>query len=537
MRRMMIPTIVLLPRVALIARRILCIWALAVVAGACTGGIDPSQPSAGDGGHAGDAAEPPALNGDATPNCRSDADCPAGSRCEVFGADEFTKTRCVPRGSDGGVDAGCARMSCQSQGYGCGTAADGCGGSLDCGQCTAPQTCGGGGTPHQCGLGCTPTSCQSLGYGCGTAADGCGGSLDCGQCTAPQTCGGGGTPHQCGVGCATACTGGQDCGTQPDGCGGTVTCGTCTAPQTCGGGGVPNRCGGSACTPQPGCELPATPAGSDVQFAPEFALLYAAYDLGPVPGAPTATLLGGMAIRFDDRNRLLIGVDSERATGAIYEVGVRRNACGHIVAFEGSATKVADAPYVDANLVYAPGNVLFYTQWPINKLSQLTPGSGAASSTTDLAALGVGGGGPGGIGFVPAPLADAGGLRILTWSAGDWYHLSYTALGGLFAISAPVKTTTLPNGPGGFAYVPAASPGFTSQSLIVAEWSVDSVAVYEVDSQGDPLPATRRSFFTHFPRPWGAYFEPLTGDYVFLTWGAGQADRVYIVQGFCRPAE
>ncbi|HWE26860.1 MAG TPA: hypothetical protein VHB97_02610 [Polyangia bacterium] len=45
---------------------------------------------------------------------------------------------------------------------------------------------------------CTKTTCAMLGYSCGPAGDGCGGVLDCGTCTAPQTCGGGGTPGACG---------------------------------------------------------------------------------------------------------------------------------------------------------------------------------------------------------------------------------------------------------------------------------------------------------------------------------------------------
>ena len=52
---------------------------------------------------------------------------------------------------------------------------------------------------------------------------------------------------------------------------------------------------------------------------------------------------------------------------------------------------------------------------------------------------------------------------------------------------APQQTATLPNGPGGFAYVPAGSPGFAAQSIIVAEWRQsgqvdDRVAVYEADA-------------------------------------------------------
>jgi uncharacterized protein (TIGR02145 family) len=63
---------------------------------------------------------------------------------------------------------------------------------------------------------------------------------DCGSCTSPQTCGGGGTSGQCG--CTPNCSG-KDCGT--DGCGG--SCGTCTSPQTCGGGGALGQCGTSVC--------------------------------------------------------------------------------------------------------------------------------------------------------------------------------------------------------------------------------------------------------------------------------------------------
>ena len=65
-----------------------------------------------------------------------------------------------------------------------------------------------------------------------------------------------------------------------------------------------------------------------------------------------------------------------------------------------------------------------------------------------------------------------------------------------------------------------------------------AVAVYEVDEQGDPKPATRRPFFSKFPRPWGAFFEPLTGDFLFATWRGTQGalpDRIVQVRGFSVP--
>jgi hypothetical protein len=105
---------------------------------------------------------------------------------------------CVPAGQDAGTSS-CVPNTCAGLGYGCGPTGDGCGGLLDCGSCTTPATCGGGGY-SQCGVGtgCIPMTCAQLGIACGPAGDGCGGLLQCPSCSAPMTCGGGGTPGQCG---------------------------------------------------------------------------------------------------------------------------------------------------------------------------------------------------------------------------------------------------------------------------------------------------------------------------------------------------
>ncbi len=48
---------------------------------------------------------------------------------------------------------------------------------------------------------CVPATCQTLAVNCGPVADGCGGLLQCGTCTAPAVCGGGGVPSVCGPVC------------------------------------------------------------------------------------------------------------------------------------------------------------------------------------------------------------------------------------------------------------------------------------------------------------------------------------------------
>lgn len=146
----------------------------------------------------------------------------------------------------------CKPRTCADVGANCGPIADGCGGLVDCGNCTAPDTCGGGGKPNVCGNYCTRTTCGAVGANCGIIADGCGGTLDCGDCTAPAVCGGGGTPNICG---SPACTprscgdAGAQCGAISDGCGGTISCGSCDPPAVCGGGGTPNVCGLGSCSP------------------------------------------------------------------------------------------------------------------------------------------------------------------------------------------------------------------------------------------------------------------------------------------------
>jgi hypothetical protein len=99
--------------------------------------------------------------------------------------------------------------------------------------CRSGKACSGG----WCEQPCTPESddvfCARLGYDCDpvTATDNCGISrtVDCGTCTAPDTC----TGNLCSCEEITCTDAGAECDWIQDGCGSLIYCGSCTAPETC----------------------------------------------------------------------------------------------------------------------------------------------------------------------------------------------------------------------------------------------------------------------------------------------------------------
>jgi hypothetical protein len=177
-----------------------------------------------------------------------DVACASGQRC-VNGA------------------CGCDQQSCPT----------GCCDGTSCNRGTSEQACGTNGAACQICDGnqrcdgqscvCVPTTCAKAGKNCGQIADGCGGILNCGTCTAPQSCGGGGTANICGCTPATTCPAGQNCGTITDGCGGTLDCGSCDANQclTCASNVCVSTCGGATpvCNGSGGCVCNATSCPSD----------------------------------------------------------------------------------------------------------------------------------------------------------------------------------------------------------------------------------------------------------------------------------
>ncbi len=142
-------------------------------------------------------------------------------------------------------EAICAPASCASLGASCGTPVDGCGGTLNCGSCGAGELCS---AANQCVPTCTPATCASVGAQCGSVSDGCGGTLDCGTCGANEACD---AANQCVSTCtpATCASVGAQCGSVSDGCGGTLDCGSCGSGQSCN---ASNQCESSGNCGAPG---------------------------------------------------------------------------------------------------------------------------------------------------------------------------------------------------------------------------------------------------------------------------------------------
>jgi len=169
-------------------------------------------------------------------------ECESGLVCGGAGPYRCGTKACIPK-------------TCLQKDAQCGWISDDCSQAIDCGGCMEPQTCGANHEPNVCG--CSPKTCIQLGLQCGKALDGCGGTIDCGTCAQGQHCGGGG-PNLCGVGecqpksCAQL---GISCGLASDGCNSVVSCGDCEKPLVCGGGGISNECG---CTPKTCAQLGAS---------------------------------------------------------------------------------------------------------------------------------------------------------------------------------------------------------------------------------------------------------------------------------------
>lgn len=277
--------------------------------------------------------------------------------------------------------------------------------------------------------------------------------------------------------------------------------------------------------------LIATSLAAAQTLQPPFDTAYSWHDLGPVAGVPTS--YGGIGFHPLYPNRLLIGGAANTPAGAVYWTQVQRDGQGHITGFIGNATLWSTAPGIDGGLVIGPGNMLFYTAFPGNQLGQIPFGQTAPSKVIDLTPLGVS---PsvGALQIVPAGHVDAGKLKLASFNSGTWHTSATTPdSAGTYDVNSVTQGPFIGGGPEGIAYPPAGSPflsGFSA--VLVTEYAGGSIAVYSLHN-GDPLPASRRTFLSGLSGAQGATIDPVTGDFLFVTFGP--TDRVIAVRGFGAP--
>lgn len=285
--------------------------------------------------------------------------------------------------------------------------------------------------------------------------------------------------------------------------------------------------------------IAAAPAQAQLLGA-DFAANYSVRSLGSVNSLPNN--YGGLT--FLDNQTLLIGGAANGAGGLLYTIGVERDATTqHITGFSGAATPFGSVgTYNDGGVVFGPGGVLFTAQWPVNRLGQTKPGSTVEDKVIDLAALGVASS-HSALNFVPAGFGGAGLVKLVSYGGGQWYSGSLAPDGngtydlvGLNQVDVDATTAgvqSLVGGPEGFTYIAAGNAGFAANSLLLSEYAAGRVAAYQVDANGDPIASTRRDFLTGLSGAEGATIDPLTGDFMFSTFGGGS--RIVVVSGFTVP--
>lgn len=266
---------------------------------------------------------------------------------------------------------------------------------------------------------------------------------------------------------------------------------------------------------------------------PFYAGNYSYVSLGNVPSLPPS--YGGLTLKAGDPNTLLIGGTANSVNAQIYEVGLIRDANQHIIGFSGPATAWGPAPQIDGGLTYGPGGVLFATTYANNTLLQYKPGSNSPDKVINLNDFGIASS-TGSIAFVPSGFGGAGRMKIVSYSSSNFYDVTFTPDGnGTYDLGLATLTANVGGGPEGVAYVPTGSQLFGTPSMLVSEWGTGRISAWDVNANGDPITGTRRDFMTGLAGAEGAFIDPVTGDFLFSTFGGG--DRIIRVSGFAAVPE
>ncbi len=266
-------------------------------------------------------------------------------------------------------------------------------------------------------------------------------------------------------------------------------------------------------------------------LGPAFTGLYTVTNLGGVPGLPTN--YGGITFLRGDTDTLLMGGLANHSQGRIYRVPVIRDAEGHITGF-GAAVDFAPGANNDGGLHYAPNGALFVARFPLNTIGQILPGQDAFAANSIITGAGVATS-MGGLVWVPERQPGAGRFKVASFSASRWYDVAFTENpDATYAFTGVNAEVQLQGGCEGIVYVPTCARGFGEPAILMCEYSAGTVSTFNVNDNGDPIPATRRVFISGLNGAEGAVIDPVTGDFLFGTFGGGS--RIVRVVGFPPPA-
>lgn len=261
---------------------------------------------------------------------------------------------------------------------------------------------------------------------------------------------------------------------------------------------------------------------------------YTLTDLGSIDQLPSQ--YGGLTIRPDQPNTLYIGGSANNSGGGLYTVGLIRDAVtNRITGFNGSAVLYVAAPNNDGGIVFDQYGTLLFTRYSMNELGQVLPDNTYISiSLTEFGIVSS----VGALAFVPAGYPGAGGLVFSSYNGGIMYNVPYTReSNGQYFFSAKVAEVSVnpeAAGPEGIAYIPAGSAAFPNLSMAISSYGNGTVVVYEVGEYGLPVPSTVRQMVTGLTGAEGALIDPVTGDFLFSTFGGG--NKVIRISGFEKPS-
>lgn len=70
--------------------------------------------------------------------------------------------------------------------------------------------------------------------------------------------------------------------------------------------------------------------------------------------------------------------------------------------------------------------------------------------------------------------------------------------------------------------------------MVISSYGDGTVVAFEVGADGLPLPSTAREMVTDLTGAEGAWIDPVTGDFIFSTFGGG--DKIIRISGFVAPS-